>query len=112
MKMIFKRVMSYFPTKLPVGVTEFEKWSDSVIELAGPMADKTSMLFAVASILIHADSKHGALPKAYFVNRLRKSAANQVASQVFQDIKTKQAEETAAKQAEASNAEQQRVSEA
>ena len=79
-------------------MTQFEAWSESILELSGPMADRDSMLFAVASILIHADSKYGSLPKSYFVNRLRKSAANQVASQVFQDIKVKQqklAEETA-----------------
>lgn len=88
-----------FSSPLPVGATEFQKWADSIIELSGQFADRDSMLFAISSILIHADSKFGALPKKYFVDRLRKSAANQVASQVFQDIKTKQAEATAIQQA-------------
>lgn len=84
---------------LPTGMAEFTAWSDTIISLCGPFADKDSMIFALCSILIHADAKHGALPYSYFVDRLRKSAANQVASQVFQDIKAKQAAE-AAKQAE------------
>lgn len=85
-----KRLLSYFPTKLPVGISQFESFADSIIELSGQYADVDSMRFAIASVLIHADHKYGSLPKNYFVVRLRKSAANQVASQVFQDIKTRQ----------------------
>lgn len=94
-----KSILSHFPTKLPVGMNEFNAWADSVIELSGKFADDDSLRFALASMVIHADAKHGSFPKAKFVAQLRKSAANQVASQVFQDIKVKQAE--AAKQAEA-----------
>lgn len=90
LKTALKYVTSRFPTKLPVGATAFEKWADDIIELSGQFADKDSMRYAIASILIHSDSKFGALPKKYFVDRLRKSAANQVASQVFQEIKLKQ----------------------
>lgn len=59
------------------------------------------MRFALASILIHADARHGSLPDKYFTDRLRKSAANQVSSQVFQDIKAKQAEAVAKQKQEA-----------
>lgn len=101
MRRLLNKLLSYFPTRLPVGRAEFDIWADSIIELSGAFADKTSMLFAISSILIHADAKHGSLPKNYFVRRLIKSAANQVASQVFQDVKVKQAEEQAKLQAEA-----------
>ena len=100
MKLLLARILSYFPTKLPVGATQFATWADSIIELSGQFADRDSMVFAIASILIHADSRYGALPKRYFVNRLRKSAANQVASQIFQNVKQKQAEQLAKQQAE------------
>jgi hypothetical protein len=102
---LVKQLRARFPTKLPVGKTEFDSWADSIIELSGPFADKDSMLFAIASILIHADSKFGAIPTKYFVDRLRKSAANQVASQVFQDIKTKQQEQQKATEVTAANPE-------
>ncbi len=101
MTALLNRLLSYFPTNLPVGATEFDKWSDSIIELSGPYADRDSMKYAIATALIHASANVGALPKNYFVVRLRKSAANQVASQVFLDIKAKHdkqaAEATAAK---------------
>lgn len=100
-----KRLLSYLPTKLPVGTTQFDTFADDIIELSGQYADRDSMRFAIASMIIHADHKAAALSKNYFVTRLRKSAANQVASQVFQDIKTlqdaklKQAEVTATTEA-------------
>lgn len=85
-----EKLLSYIPRSLPVGMQEFETWAESVLRLAGKYADEASMKFALATMILHADSKNGALSKHYFVNRLRKVAANQVASQVFQDIKTKQ----------------------
>lgn len=98
--LMIKRLLSYLPTKLPVGVSEFDGFADSVLELSGNYADKDSMKFAIASMIIHADHKSAALSKNYFVVRLRKSAANQVASQVFQDIKAKQEASLKEKQAE------------
>ncbi len=86
----FLIIRSYLPTLLPVGMTAFNAWADDIIALSGQFADRDSMRFAIASILIHTDAKHGSLPMQYFVKRLRKSAANQVASQVFQDVKEAQ----------------------
>lgn len=92
MDIFFLKLFSYFPTKLPVGMTSFNEFANDIAVLTGPIADIDSMRFAIASILIHSDSKYGSLSKNYFVQRLRKSAANQVASQVFQDIKKSQAD--------------------
>lgn len=110
MKLALKRLYSYLPTPLPVGMAEFNTWVDSIIELSGEYADRDSMAYAIASNLIHLPHTKAKVPKAYFVNTLRKAAANQVASQVFHDIKMKQkaaedaaklkqAEDTAANQA-------------
>lgn len=90
MKLLIKRLLSLLPTKLPVGMTEFDQFSNDIIELSGQYADLDSMRFAIASMLIHAPAHSGALSKHYFVVRLRKSACNQVASQVFQTIKSEQ----------------------
>jgi len=90
LKLQYKRILSRFNTPLPVGRTEADAFMNDIIELSGEYADKTSMQFAIASIAIHAPSDKAALPKKYFVDRMRKSAANQVFSQVFQDIKTAQ----------------------
>lgn len=90
--LILKRLASYIPTKLPVGMSEFETWSDSIIELAGEYADRDSMKYALATNVIHLPHTKARVAKAYFVDTLRKAAANQVASAVFQEIKFKQAE--------------------
>src|ERR1019366_2761482 len=94
MKLLLKRLLSYLPTKLPVGLTEFNTWADSIMELSGQYADSNSMRFAIASMVIHLPSGTGAISKNHFVKGLRKSAANQVASQVFQDVKQRQKEAT------------------
>lgn len=76
----------------PVGMTEFLEWSARIIALAGNFADEDSMKFALCSQLIHLPYDKAEATDRYFVNCLRKAAANQVASQVFHDIKIKQQE--------------------
>lgn len=90
LKFLLEILCSYLPTKLPVGLQEFNDFTDSIIRISGEYADRDSMVFAIASMVIHLDSKKGYVRKNQIVQMLRKSAANQVASQVFQDIKTKQ----------------------
>lgn len=80
-------------------MTEFVKYSDKVIELSGKFADEDSMRWAIANMVMHLPSTKDKVPKNYFVRCLRKTAANQVAGQIFIDIKTKQ--EEAQKAAEA-----------
>ena len=101
MSLLIKRALSYFPSKLPVGMSEFNVWSQDIIDLAGPMADDDSMKFAIASQLMHQGSTSDRIPKRFFVAALRKAAANQVAAQVFQDVKLRQAERQAKEAAEA-----------
>lgn len=82
-------------------MTAFESFVDEIIELSGPYADRDSMMFAVASIIMHLPPQRSSVPKNYFVRSLRKVAANQVAGQAFQDVKTRQAEaQKAAQEAE------------
>ncbi len=98
MQLFIKRVLSHLPSRLPVGMTEFYKFADDIIELSGPYADVDSMRFAIASAIIHLPHTRGLCTKNFFVQTMRKSAANQVASQVFQDIKQKQADQQLHKQ--------------
>lgn len=92
MKLVLKRLLSRLPTPLPVGLTAFHAWADEIIELSGNFADEDSMKYAIANNLIHLSHTTAFKPKHYFVSTLRKAAANQVASQVFMDIKVKQEE--------------------
>lgn len=103
MKRLFKRLLSYFPAPLPVGLTSFNEWADSIIELSGKFADEDSLKWAISNMVMHLPSTTDRVPKNYFVKCLRKTAANQVCGQVFMDIKEKQKaaqDMAAAKQAE------------
>lgn len=75
------------PTKLPVGLKEFNQFCDDIIELSGEYADRDSMVYAIASNIIHIKHDCDEVPKEYFVRTLRKAAANQVASAIFTEIK-------------------------
>lgn len=103
MKQFVNTLLSYVPRKLPVGMTEFENWSERIISLSGPFADADSMKFALASQIMHLGAQKSSVADQYFIRSMRKAAANQVASQVFQDIKIKQqeAQKAAQQQAEA-----------
>jgi hypothetical protein len=90
MKRLLKILLSYFPTKLPVGLTQFEAWATDIMDITGRVADEESMRFVLASELLHSDAKKGSVPKNYFASRMRKLAANQVAGYVLQEIKAKQ----------------------
>ena len=92
MKLLVNKLLSRVPRPLPVGMSEFETWSNRIISLSGQFADNDSMKFALASNVMHLGAQKAYVPDAYFVAAMRKAAANQVASQVFQDIKTKQIE--------------------
>lgn len=105
MRKLTKTLLSYLPSPLPVGRAEFETWSNAIIDLAGPYADPASMKYALASNVMHMKHDVGSVPKAYFVKVLRKAAANQVASQVFVDIKEAQLEAAKAAQEAAKLAE-------
>jgi len=103
MKLIIARLLSYIPRQLPVGKTEFENWSDRVLSQCGKYADPDSMKFALCSQIMHLGSQQSKVSDQFFIRSLRKAAANQVASQFFQDIKNKQleAQKAAQQQAEA-----------
>lgn len=89
------------PTELPIGRVEFDLWAADVLSLTR-LPDNDSTRFALASTIPHQEITKGKLPKAYFAGLLMKSAANQVAFSVMEELKEKQqAAIDAAKQAEA-----------
>lgn len=100
MKKALLLLRSYLPRPLPVGLTEFHEWADRIISLSGQFADVDSMKWALASQVMHLGAQKSSVPDQFFIRSMRKAAANQVASQVFQDIKIKQQEQQKA-QAEA-----------
>ncbi len=78
---IIKIALSYLPSRLPVGITAFHAFADEIIEVGGQYADIDSMKFAIASQIMHMDAYTASVSKQKIIRCLRKSAANQVASQ-------------------------------
>jgi len=90
LKKALQVVKSYFPTKLPEGVTEFDVWSTDIIKLSG-LPFNESMKFAVAAMIINMrKDDEFYIPKRRFVQMLRVSAARQVSGFVMYEAKEKQ----------------------
>lgn len=89
------------PTKIPTGMAEFEAWSDSIIDLVGPIANRQDLKWVLAVSVLHMGETAAFVPKRYFVKRILKGAANQVVSQVVQDIKNAKQKEIEEQQAAA-----------
>jgi hypothetical protein len=90
LKCVFTRVLSYFPSKLPVGMSHYKTWSDSVVKLIGPIANNEDLQFCIASEVIRLGPSVCSISKNYFVKRVRSGAAKQIAGAVFTEIKENQ----------------------
>lgn len=98
---LVNRITAYIPSPLPLGVTEFNAWAGSVLALT-PLPDNESTRFALASTLPHQPFNKFLIRRIFFARLLMKSAANQVAFGIMEELKAKQAARQAAQeQAEA-----------
>ncbi len=89
-RLLILRLFSYFPTKIPVGMTAYLVWSDSIVELIGPIANKSDLEFCIAAEVLRVKPDACSAPKNYFVKRVRAGAAKQIAGAVFTRIKEEQ----------------------
>lgn len=90
MKLLLKRLLSLLPTRLPVGMTEFNAWLDSILELTGPIADDISLKWVISNEVMRIQSGKDKVAKHYFVRTLRKYAANQLAAATVNLLKEQQ----------------------
>jgi len=88
-KRFFKRVEGFIPTRLPVGLSEYERWTASIIDTYGFPAND-SIRFSLSVMILHMGSTEAYKPKRYFALSLHKAMANQVVSQVINELKAKQ----------------------
>lgn len=72
---------------LPIGVKDFNEWSDRIIAGAMLPATPESQKFALAAMLIDLPPTVGFEADVYFIHRLRKGAVNQVAQHMMAEIK-------------------------
>lgn len=104
-----KRLLGYFPTKLPVGMSHYNAWVAEVAELIGPISTQDELEFCVSAEVMRLGPNTCSVSKNFLANRVRAGAAKQIAGAKFAEIKEKQqerlkqqaAEDTAAKQLEA-----------
>jgi hypothetical protein len=101
LKTLFKKVLYAFPSPVPQGGTEFEKWAQSIIDVYQPPMEKRSVRFALCAMLMRLDPTEAYKSKRFFALCLHKGAAAQVAAYKMEEIKFEQAEEEKRKQAEA-----------
>lgn len=72
---------------LPTGITEFHLWSERIISGACLTATVESQKFSLANILINLQPTIAFEADLYFINCLRKSAVNQVADAMREQIR-------------------------
>jgi hypothetical protein len=95
------------PLPLPIGRAEYDAWSRRIIEGASiPGLAEDSANFALTSMLLHLPSTQSFHTDAFFVHALRKSAINQTAVAVMQEI---EARSKAKKQAEQQQTQQLKI---
>lgn len=100
LKIAAQRLLAFLPSPVPQGVTEFEVWAKSIIDIYG-FPDNDSVRFALATMILHSGPSAAYAPKHRFAIMVKAGAAKQVASFVFQEIKTKQKQAEATAQAAA-----------
>lgn len=78
------------PRPLPMGVKEFEVWSNRILSGAMiPSDDPESLKAVLASMIMALGPLEDHKPDSYFIHILRKAAANEVANATFRGMKEK-----------------------
>jgi hypothetical protein len=102
LRLFLNHLLSYIPTPLPLGMPQYDTWVKSIEGLLPEALSKVPLddkKFVLASAIQRLGPVQSRVSKQYFVRLLIKAAATQVASQVFMDVKERQAAvELAAKQ--------------
>jgi hypothetical protein len=88
---------AFFPTTLPQGMTEFNEFADSIIDLYDFPKDNDGYINMIATMIQHFDRTVHATSKYNFSRLMRKAVANEVAYYVIQDLKLKKKKENEAK---------------
>lgn len=89
---LLKLIRALFPSRLPVGVTEFNAWADDIMAMA-KSPNNDSVRFALAAMIVNSGDTEAYISKMFFVLQLRKSMSKQIASFIMYDAKQKQQDE-------------------
>ena len=87
LKKVLKQIRARFPSKLPVGIPEFNAWADSFNDIYDlPTKDRDSIRVVLSSTIINMGSITVSRPKYHFYRAIVAAAAKQVAGAIFHDI--------------------------
>lgn len=101
----WRQLRGLFPSALPVGLSEFNVWSQSIADTyVLPTTNIDSIKFTLATSIMHLDATAARKPKYWFVLLVRASAAKQIAGAAFTEIKERSKAAQAAAAAEAEKA--------
>lgn len=101
---VFKKLLARIPTKLPVGLIEFDEYCDDIFDLYS-LPSLPSYKQAIASMMMHLPPAVFYKPKHYFGMCSKKAQANEVAWQVLETLRA-QEKEKALKESEQKKLEQ------
>jgi len=76
--------------ELPIGRTKFMQWSDRIIDNALVEADRESLRFSLAAMLMHLGPTEAFREDGFFILQLRKAAVNQTAHAMMTELKENQ----------------------
>lgn len=88
------------PRPLPIGMKEFDDWSDRIISGALVPATVETQKATLAGMIMHLGPQESHKPDAFFIHGLRKLAANEIANAVFFRIQKQVKERLAKEEAE------------
>lgn len=89
-KNIIGRIRGAMPSALPQGMTEFDNWIKSFIEVYQPKMNDRSVRFAIATLMMRLNPTEAYKSKRYFALCLHKGAAAEVSNHVMYLIKEEQ----------------------
>lgn len=85
-KLFLKRALAHLPSKLPLGMQDFDDFVESIIVLYN-FPDDNTYRGAIATMIMHLDPLVTRKPKAWFAASIRKSMSNQIAYAKLQQYK-------------------------
>ena len=92
-KRAINKILGFFPSKIPTGAEEFEKWAKSIIDTYKPAADARSVRFVLSGLLMRLEQTEATKCKRFFALCLHRAAAGQVGAYKMEDIKNEQKKE-------------------
>jgi hypothetical protein len=93
MRLFLKRLRAKFPRQLPTGMTSFNAWVADIIAVSG-LPDNSSTRQLAGQFILSMAPSIGSIPLQEIANRMVKAAANQVAAEALETLKSEAKEAT------------------